>query len=546
MFEFRGKERRTFICNDAEKGNLSMKRHSIRLGIGAVVAAAALVLSACTGSTTPQSTTTSTADASQTETAGPEQITRGHELAIGVLGAPTTLIPLEAGVGQQLLWFTASYDTLIRMTGGGELEPMLAESWKYNDDSTQLTLKLRNDVKFTDGSALTAGVVKANLDNYIASEGLQANLIREVSSVEAPDDSTVVITLSEPNPAFLEMLTGGPGLIVSEAALGTEDLATTPVGSGPYLLDTASTVYGSEYIWNRNPDYWDPSLQHYEKLRISVYPDATAMFNAIMSGAIQGAQLQDNHTIPQIEGAGWTILPSEVRFRAIWMFDRSGATVPALADVRVRKAINMALDRQGLLDAIDAGAGAVTTQVFPPYGDGFDPALDAMYPFDVEAAKALMAEAGYADGFTVTFPAATRTPASVYNLVAQALGEINITINYEEVPSGLTAKIQGGDYAMAYFHQEVPSEWDVVQRVIATGGAMNPLAPADPIADALVERVRNGDAAAAKELNKYVVENAWNAPLFREIAYFAVNGDTTAPVPTKSVTPPLYEIAPKG
>lgn len=528
-----------------EKEALHMKRRPIRLALGATVAAIALALTACTGGSTPTSTSGPT-DA-QSTSAGTESATaaRGENLALGGLIAPSTLLPQESLWGNHAPYFQAVYDTLTRLTADGEIEPMLADSWQYNDELTELTLKLRDDVTFTDGSTLDSGVVKANLDAYLASEAPQLNLLGDVTDVAAPDEQTVVITLGSPNPALLNALAVSPGIIVSEAALGSDSLATTPVGSGPYVLDSAASVLGSSYVYTRNPDYWDEDLQHYENLHINVYPDSTSMLNAILSGAVNGALLQDHAAVGQVEAAGWTAYPSDTDVTGLVLLDRAGTMNPALGDVRVRQAINLALDRPGLLQAIADGHGTATTQVFPERSIGFDAALDERYPYDVEQARKLMQEAGYGNGFTLRIPSSTRTPASVYNIIATLMSDIGVTMEYEEIASGMFGQIFAGNFAAAYISSEQGTDWAVIQNFISPDASLNPFDYSTPQVDALIERVRNGDESAVGELNKLIVEEAWFAPMFREVSFFVGDANTHIVPSQVSVFPSLYDFSPK-
>jgi peptide/nickel transport system substrate-binding protein len=214
------------------------------------------------------------------------------------------------------------YDTILRVGPGGEIIPWLATDWEYDDTRTQLTLTLRDDVTFTDGSALTSEVVAANLQRFKDGTASTAVKLAGVTGIETPDESTVVITLAAPDPGFLTAISQEAGLIASGEALDDPTLATAPVGSGPYVLDTGATVIGSSYVYQKNPDYWNPDAQYFDTIAIRTGIDPIAAGNAMQAGEVDVSQL--NAELQAIgEEAGWTI--EEVNtggFQGLMLFDR--------------------------------------------------------------------------------------------------------------------------------------------------------------------------------------------------------------------------------
>jgi peptide/nickel transport system substrate-binding protein len=315
-----------------------------------------------------------------------ESGTESSDLVLGQIIALNSFDTAQAEWGNRALYYQAVYDTLLLATADG-IEPFLASDFSYNDDNTVLTLTIRDDVTFTDGTELTADVVKQNLEYFKNGGGPYASDLLNVATIEAPDDTTVVLELSAPDPALLTYLSHEAGLMASPAMFGAADAATNPIGSGPYILDTAATVTGTSYVYTRNPDYWNPDLQHYDTVTMRALSDPTAAVNAIKAGEVNAARLADNNNVDEIEAAGWTILPNELDFQGLLLLDRAGEMNPALADVRVRQALNYAFDREGLLEALQHGYGSVTTQVFKESSAAYDPALDEAYPYDPEQAR---------------------------------------------------------------------------------------------------------------------------------------------------------------
>ena len=192
----------------------------------------------------------------------------GGNLTLGAIVAPTTFDPSGSEWGNRAPYYQAVFDTLLLATPEGTIEPWLATEWSYDETNTVLTLTIRDDVTFTDGTKLTADVVKQNLERFKAGTSPDAGYFAGISTIEAPDDTTVVITLSAPDPAMLNYLTRDPGLVGSPKNFDSPDAATNPIGSGPYTLDTDATVTGTSYVYKKNPDYWNPDVQHYDGLTI--------------------------------------------------------------------------------------------------------------------------------------------------------------------------------------------------------------------------------------------------------------------------------------
>jgi len=361
------------------------------------------------------------------------------------------------------------------------------------------------------------------------------------------DASTISITLSEPDPALEFYLTQAPGLIGSPAALATADIDTVPVGSGPYVLDAANSVSGSQFTFTANPDYWDPDTQKYDKVVFKVLADMTARTNALVSGQIDAALL-DPKTGAQAEGAGLTLTEYSTDWMGLFLFDRDGAITPELKDVRVRQAINHAIDRATILEQLALGHGEVTTQIFNKDTAAYDADLDNAYPYDPKKAKSLLAAAGYEDGFTLRLPLLPGTEA-ILAVVTQQLADIGITVEQESVPqANYVADISGAKYSAAWFSVFQGDPWVVIKQQIATTAGYNPFDSTSPdLAAALLATQTGGDDSAelAHAVNEYVVDEAWFAPFFRPSQMYYSNSEVVEVVPqTQQAVPSIYNYSP--
>lgn len=501
----------------------------------ATIAIAALALTGCAGAGDDGS--------------GASESGRADRLTLTAIIGPTSYdIGQGAEYGNRSPFFQAVFDTLLQKNAAGEIEPWLATEWEYNDDNTVLTLTLRDDVEFTDGTPLDADAVVASLERFRDGTAPQAATLagKEFAAV---DPTTVTITQPTPDPSLVNLLSIAPGLIQAPSTFDDPDSATEPVGSGPYILDTAATVTGTTYVYTANPDYWNPDAVKYENLTINVIEDPTATLNALKAGEANGAKIVNNDTIPEIEASGWTIESNELDFQGLLLFDRAGTMAPELADVRVRQAINMAFDREALLDALQAGYGTVTEQVFPETSVGYDEALDSTYGYDPEAAKELLAEAGYPDGFTLDMMS---TPAfqTTFDLVAQQLADIGITVNYTDPGTGnFITDMLAPKYPATWMALEQNPDWQLINFMIAPQATFNPFRSQDPQVDEYIATIQmGGDDAeqATKDLNAYIVEQAWFAPFFRVQGTYAVDANTNLEFWPTNAYPSIFGFSPKS
>ncbi|WP_030437456.1 ABC transporter substrate-binding protein [Actinoplanes subtropicus] len=472
-----------------------------RLRVVALIAAAtALALGACS-TDTPNSTGAAT-----------------HALAIAVVTPPNSLDPAQLADGQQMYVWGSILDTLLyKKVKTGDLKPNAAESWQYNGDGTKLTLKIRKGMTFSTGTPVNAQAIAATMQRTMATPGVLQVKLAAVKSVTAVDDSTVLIEFKHFDPQFLPNLAGGAGAIGDPKTLADKRTATDPVGSGPYTLDTAATVPGSKYVLKKRNDYWNAAAYPFTTVTVRALPDPTASFNALQAGEINAATV-NSQLVGKLDKSTFTI--TKVDAQAIMfldILDRKGAKWPALGDVRVRQAINYAIDREGILKGILQGNGKVTDQIFSPFGKVNDPALDVTYPHDPAKGKALVQEAGYA-GTTFKIPS-TFLSTSFESSISQAFKDIGLGLDWVSVPPQQTqSALLSGQYGLSFqilgFNNDAA---DAAQHYAADGYA-NPQHYQDATTDRLLKVINTTvdfDKAlpAYQELNAYAVKQAFEAPI---------------------------------
>ncbi|RAX45247.1 peptide ABC transporter substrate-binding protein [Arthrobacter sp. AQ5-06] len=498
--------------------------------LAAVAAATALGLTGC-----------STAEGDPAARASPT-------LTLGVLVPATTFAAADSSWANESPYMQAVYDTLLKADPNGKIQPSLATEWSYNADNTVLTMKLRTDVKFSDGTAFNADAAVQNLQRFHAGNSSNKSFLADLKDAKAVDPSTVQITLTQSNPALLTYLTQNAGLQESPSAFAKPDLKTNPVGSGPYTLDASKTVVGTSYTFTKNPDYWDAGSVHYDNVVMNVYPNPTALLNAIKGGQVNAATTANNNDLKEIEGAGFTVNPLELNRAGLLLLDRGGKMNPALADVRVRRAINYAFDTEGLLQTLGQGYGTPTTQVFPKNSVAYDPSLDSAYAYDPAKAKKLLADAGYGSGLTLQMPSGTRLGATTFTLIQQQLKDVGITVTYTDTGNNYIADVLAPKFPVTYIPLQQDSDWQLINFQIAPSATWNPFHYQDPAVDALVAKVRDGSKAesdqAAKDLNKYMVDQAWFAPWYRQQLSFVTDSKTKVIVQQGNAYPYLWNFTP--
>ncbi|TLM83560.1 ABC transporter substrate-binding protein [Pseudarthrobacter sp. NamE2] len=480
------------------------RARSLTRAASATVAVAALLATAACSSASP-------------DTSAQQSQSRDQELSIAVQAPPASLDPSQLAEGQQSYVWASIFDTLLLVDKEGKVRPNAAESWKYSEDLRTLTLKLRGDLKFSAGDAVTAKDVVGTLERTRATPGQQQSKLAKVTAVSAPDDSTVVIQLSAPEPSLLNYLAQATGVIGDPETLAAETTKLRPAGSGPYVLSDA-TVDGTEYVLERREDHWNAAAYPFKTVKVKVIQDRTAQYNALQAGEVKAAFIQAPQR-QQAEAAGFKVKEVQaVAALALILADRKGELVPALADVKVRQAINMAFDREQVVKALLQGVGRPTVQVFNPNGDAYNSELEGTYDFDPEKARKLLAEAGYADGFSMTMPS-TVISQSFEPVITQALADIGIKVTWEPVPPQNTAaSISSKKYPAVLWFAGLNEAGREVGDMYTPEAFLNPFKWQDPEFDKLLQKIANESDEEAradlyKKVSEYTVKQALNAPI---------------------------------
>ncbi|MGG7566962.1 ABC transporter substrate-binding protein [Rhodovulum sp. DZ06] len=379
------------------------------------------------------------------------------ELTVAMQLEPPALDP-TAGAAAAIdeVVYPNLFEGLVWSTPSGEIVPKLAKSWETSEDGTVWTFHLQEGVKFHDGADFDASDVKFSLDriNAEGSQNAQKGKFSGIASVEVVDPLTVKVTLNEPQGFFLNNLANGDAVMLDPASVETN--GTAPVGTGPFKF--GDRAEGASITLVKNDAYWGaaPAMDSVTWRFIS---DPTAALNALMAGDVDGfVGYPSPETVPQFEAdprftvntrttEGETILSTNTR-------------KPPFNDLKVRQAIAHALDKQAIIDGAMFGMGVPIGSHFAPHHPAYVD-LTGTYPHDIAAAKKLLAEAGFPDGFKATL----KLPPPSYarrggEIVAAQLREIGIELEIQNVEWGqwLEQAFKGKDYDLTIVSHTEPMD----------------------------------------------------------------------------------------
>lgn len=343
------------------------------------------------------------------------------------LGNPYGTITLPTLAGS-----LAVFDSLTVIDREGEVQPWIALSWKPVDPLTW-HFKLRPGVFYSNGEAYDAHAAAAALTYFASGDGLVevvAQSVIDVESARAVDDLTLEVVTERPNILLPRRLAGirlpAPG---PWAELGRKGFGMAPVGSGPFIATRWDTTR-IELV--ANPNSWRPPKL--DRIEISAVPEITTRLQGLVTGAIDIAMDIGPDDGPILESAG-----ARLQFRPsgrIQLLTFYSVGDNPLSDVRVRQALNYGVNKQRIIDVLLAGATEPAGQAAVKASFGYDPAIEA-YPYDPDKARALLAEAGYTDGFDMgadITPGAMAGDGAWYLQIANDLAGIGVNLTYETFP----------------------------------------------------------------------------------------------------------------
>ncbi|MCR2812391.1 TIGR04028 family ABC transporter substrate-binding protein [Microbacterium sp. zg.Y1090] len=518
--------------------------------------------------------------------AGPGGSSSGEPVEGGTLvylehQAHTTLYPPSAGfypnggivnnVLDRLVW----QDPETR-----ELKPWIATDWEVNADATQYTFNLRDDVTFSDGTALDAAVVAKNFDLYGLGDpdrGLTVSeAINNYERSEVIDDDTVVFHFSAPSPGFLQATsTNNSGLLSAETLDFTlEQFApgnsAEVIGSGPFTI-TEETI-GSTLTLTARDDYdWAPpdrahqGRAHLEAVKITVTPEDSVRVGALLSGQADYVRYVEAQDEAQVEAAGFTVYAPQTGGVTNHLSLRPRGEI--LSDIRVRQAIIAGVDRAEVVDTIYTEKYPLATSILARTAPGYVD-TDEAFGYDPQRAATLLDEAGWAEGsdgirqkngrpLTLVVNEAAPQPRSfeALTLISQQLKKIGVDLKILKADAGSAAEaVRDVDQVQIYHSMVARADLDVIKSQFHSQNRNALLnldygdgSIGDPQLEDLLQAVASeadpqARLADSAEAQRYLADEAYVLPLFEEPQVYGAS-DRVHGVTFESVArPSFYEI----
>ncbi len=517
----------------------------------AVIMLLTFALSACAAPAAPAST--GDADAADVPAmAGEPQ--SGGTLDVAFVTTKTDIDVQSANTGSLNEVAAYFYETLFDRMADGSVVGLLVADWEVSDDGLVHTWTLQPDVTFHDGSEFNADVVKWNIDRKIELQKPLWDLI-PFESVEVIDPLTVQVTLTRPNPAMYGVLASKPWSMYNPAfveEVGEDGIKNQANGTGPFMVE--------EFIPNevlrlvKNPNYWQEGLPYLDAVNFQIVPDINTRATMLEAGDIDIAFDLSIQDIERLKSNPDIKIYEELGSRQ-WYITMNNAKAP-LDDVAVRQAVNYAVDKEGIIQAVYLGAYATPASAvyLMPTIDGYSDA--GSYPFDPEQAATLLDGAGWTDsdgdgvrekdGEPLVLKMYTRKGASagdieIAELVQAMLKEVGVEVDLNILDSAaflsaVTKPSEEADYDLVNLSVGVYT--GDAEYVMETFYACDSAAPVyynrayfcDPEVDALIEQAstlptmdeRN---AVYAEINEMVVDQAPILQMFDVVQTMATSAD---------------------
>lgn len=385
------------------------------------------------------------------------------DLTIALQLEPPHLDPTSAAAGAiDSVLYSNVFEGLTRFMSDGSVVPGLAESWDISEDGTVYTFHLQDGVVFHDGSTMDAEDVKFSLDRARAEDSVNAQkaLFSGITDVTVVDPLTVKVTLSQPDGNFLFNMAWGDAVIVAPESI--DGIKQTPIGTGAFRFVT--WTQGDSIQLARFGDYWgaSPAL---ETATFKFISDPTAAFAAMMAQDIDAfAGFPAPENLPLFE--------ADPRFQVL-VGSTEGETIlamnnkqPPLDNVMIREAVSHAIDRQAIIDGAMFGLGTPIGTHFAPHNPDYVD-LTGLSNYDPEKSRALLAEAGYPDGFTTTLklppPSYARRGGEIIAAQLRAVG-IQTEITNLEWAQWLEEVFRGKDFGMTIVSHTEPFDIGIYAR----------------------------------------------------------------------------------
>ena len=367
--------------------------------------------------------------------AGAQQPRDGGVLRIGIQSEPRSLDPLlvitDGATGHVV---SNIFNTLVRYDAKMQVVPDLATSWRLEEDGRAVDFFLRKDIKFHDGTDFDAAAVKFAFDRILdpANASPYRAFFKPVEQVVVINPNTVRVVLSQPWPGFFYQLlyVGGMGIPSPTAvkAMGNAAFARKPVGTGPFKFsDWAS---GDRIVLTKNTSYYRPKMPHLDRLEFKVIPDSTALTTSLRTGQLDLVRDIPTQLLPLLDKEPGLVPSVKNAYSFDWL--ALNAAKPPFSDVRVRQAVNMAIDRDALAVAVYGKGAKGSTAQIAGANDFHHPKKLPTFTYDPEKAKKMLAEAGQSNlKFTLVSSTVKPQLGQEATVIQAQLAKIGVIVTHQ-------------------------------------------------------------------------------------------------------------------
>lgn len=480
------------------------------------------------------STTNSAAQpaAAPAANAGDETPKPGGILKLARAQDLSNLDPIVPGDNMTIWALLLMYDQLVRVTAdGNDVEPALATDWTISEDKKTYVFNLRKDVKFHDGSVMTSADVKFSLDRARGEGSSWSWIYTGIESVEVSGDNQVTIKTKTPYAPLLSSLALFSSSIVSEKAVkdqGKDFLSDKEFGTGPFKL--ANWQRGQKVELAKNADYWQAGKPYLDGVELVQVPEDTTRLFQLRAGDIDIASNVPFNAMAELQAdSALTVMTPQVSRVDVININH---THEPFNDVKIRQAINYAVDKDLIIKTVLMGNGEMATSYLPKM-KYFNDQLEG-YKYDLEKAKKLMAESSKPQGFKTRLLIASgdETDRQIAVIVKDQLAALGIDVEIQMMESGAAYEAvnqMNYDLATTYFSTDIidPDELTSFE-VVSTGGTdAYHTGYKNPKVDELAEKARAElDETKRKEMyleiQKLVSEDATFLFLYYKPATYAV------------------------
>ncbi len=427
------------------------------------------------------------------------------------------------------------YDSLVWVDDEGNLVPALATEWEVSEDGTEYIFRLRQDVTFHNGEPFNADAVVFSWEVGKDPENEYAYIWEMADSVEKIDEYTVRITTPEPNALFLRFMAYNWMMVPPQyfQEVGVEGFEQHPIGTGPFKF--VEWKRGDRIVYEANEDYWREGMPKVKTLIFRPIPESSTRVAAARTGEVHIAQRLSAEEAKTLEDATNVRILSYPVDRVYYIAFNNLTTGKGMPteDVRVRLAMNYAVDRQAIVDALFDGKARLSTGFITPANLGFDESLEP-YPYDPDRARELLAEAGYPDGFQIGMACPTGAYTNfeqVCEAVAGYLGDVGIQVDLEFMESGQYWDLEANKELPPLFGDSWSSALgEAYNRLLGALGGWDATYSSwydEKIAEYLDQIIVTIDDEARaqlyRELQRYMYENPPFIYLYEPWAFEAVN-----------------------